>query len=106
MMPRGSARAPIRPTLMKPPASERINAAPRPIQGGDRKEQMVRRVSQNTGTPGERAEKKQPDRARKDIGVQGSEKGNLEEPECQHVEEAARRIDAVRLHDILRHRGR
>ena len=42
--------------------------------GGDREQQMAWRVSQNAGAPGERAEKKQPDRARKDIDVQGSEK--------------------------------
>ena len=67
---------------------------------------MAWRVSQNAGAPGERAEKKQPDRARKDIDVQGSEKGNLAEPERQHVEEAARRVDAMRLSDILPQRGR
>ena len=38
--------------------------------------------------------------------MQGSEKGNLAEPERQHVEEAARRIDAVSIRDMLRDRGR
>ena len=69
--------------------------------GGDREEQMARRASQNTGAPGERAEEKQPDRARKDKDVKGNEKGNLAEPKRQHVEEAACRIDAMRLSDIL-----
>ena len=107
MVPRGSARARIRPPAIKPPAWAKDQCrAKADTGGGDREQQMAWRVSQNAGAPGERAEKKQPDRARKDIDVQGSEKGNLAEPERQHVEEAARRIDAMRLRDILRQRGR
>ena len=82
---------------IKRPAWERSSRTKADTGGGDREQQMASRVSQNTGAPGERAEKKQPDRARKNIDVQGSEKGDLAEPERQHVEEAARRVDAMRL---------
>src|SRR4051812_22344939 len=67
---------------------------------------MAWRGLQNAGAPGECAKEKQSDRARKDIAVEGGDKRNLTEPERQHVEEAAGRVDATRLDDVLRQRGR
>ena len=84
----------------------RINAAPRPVQGIPIDSRRPRRVLQNAGAPGERADKKQSDRARKDKSVQRSKQGKLAKPECQHVEEAACRIDARSIRHMLSDRGR
>ena len=62
-------------------------------------------VLHDAAPPGQRADQKQPDRAQEDEGVQGGNEGNFAQAKRQHVEEAARRIDPIGIHDVLPDRG-
>ena len=106
MVPRGSARTPIWPAGIRRPAWARINVAPSTIQAAAiensrcsagfaecRRARPTRRAGTTRSYVG---------RYRR----AGSDQRNLVDPERQHVQEAARWIDAMRLGGIPRQRGR